>query len=126
MPNVFKSKPEVKKPRFPRKPVEPQPRGARPAAKMSVALGMGVDNQSHLLGKGPELNYMQLRKLLVDLAAAKGKTTIDGKDIQLASAVIFRPGSKKAKRRSFKATELVVKAATKKPAAPKKVKPKSE
>jgi len=117
MPNVFKKKQDPK-PRFPRKAPEPQPRGPRPAAKMSVALGMGVDNQSHLLGKGPELNYMQLRKVLVDLAASHGETTIDGKDVQLASAVIFRPGSKLPKRRSFKPRKKVAKAP--KPVAKKK------
>jgi len=110
-----KKKPEVAKAiGKPRKLSEPQPTGGPRAHRLSVAIGLDVDNQSHLLGKGPELNYMKLRDIGRELIKHNGFTTIDGKDIQLKSAAILRPGQRPPKRYKFRPDKA--KATKKKPA----------
>jgi len=98
----------------PRKTAPPQPTGGPQAHRLSIAIGLDVDNQSHLLGKGPECNYMKLRDIGRELIISNGFTTIDGKDVQLRSAAIMRPGQRPPKRYKFRPDKA--KATKKKPA----------
>jgi len=98
----------------PREITPPQKTSGPRAHRLSVAIGLDVDNQSHLLGKGPECNYMKLRDIGRELIKHNGFTTIDGKDIQLKSAAILRPGQRPPKRYKFRPDKA--KATKKKPA----------
>jgi len=98
---------------LPRKTAAPQATSGPRAHRLNIAIGLDVDNQSHLLGKGPEMNYMKLRDLARDLVISNGLTTVSGKDIQLTSAAIIRPGSRPPKRYKFKPAKAAQKKAPK-------------
>jgi len=103
----------------PRDLAPPQPiTGRKRAHRLHVAIGLDVDNQSHLLGKGPEQNFMQLREIGRALILNNGQTTVDGRDIQLTSAAIMRPGERPPKRYTFRPAKATPKKKTTKKAAP--------
>jgi hypothetical protein len=111
---MFKKKEEIKQIGKPRKLAAPQIRGTKRAHRLPIAIGVDSDNQSHLLGKGPELNFMGLRDVMRTIRSTNGLTTVDGRDVQLTSAAILRPGQRSPKRYTFKPVKKAAKVAKKK------------
>ena len=74
------------------------------ADKMNILIAVDKDGASHILGKGPEMGYAELRDLIHKLDADKG---VYG-ELELATACIFKANGAIAKRRTFKAAGSIV------------------